>query len=125
MYKIYKTFIHNSLSSCAENILSNFISASGKSYSSNHVLLRYKENWKKSLDKKVLLELSSWIFQRGFGCSPFDLPIAKLHGNVLLEDRVTFVYSYLKCRKQGLKINNTESFFQILLSGVPQGSIVS
>ena len=31
---------------------------------------------------------------------------------------------YLKRRKQGVKINNTESLFQILLSGIPQGSIL-
>ena len=41
----------------------------------------------------------------------------------LSEDAVTFVYSYLKRREQGVKINDTEIVFQILLSGVPQGSI--
>ena len=35
---------------------------------------------------------------------------------------VTFFYSYLKRRKQNVKINNTNSIFQVLLSGVPQGS---
>ena len=50
--------------------------------------------------------------------------IAKLHAYGLSEDAVTFVYSYLKCRKQGAKINDTESVFQILLSGIPKGSIL-
>ena len=105
MSKIYERFIHNSLSSFAENILSNFISAYRKAYSSNHVLLRLIENWKKSPDNKnfvgtVLMDLS-----KAFSCIPF-------------------IYSYLKRRKQGVKINNTESLFQILLSGIPQGSIL-
>ena len=30
----------------------------------------------------------------------------------------------MKRRKQGVKINETESLFKILLSGVPQGSIL-
>ena len=30
----------------------------------------------------------------------------------------------LKSRKQDVKINDTESVFQILLSGIPQGSIL-
>ena len=30
----------------------------------------------------------------------------------------------MKRRKQGVKINDTESLFKILLSGVPQGSIL-
>ena len=38
--------IDNSLSSYAETILSNFISANKKSYGSNHVLLRLIENWR-------------------------------------------------------------------------------
>ena len=37
---------------------------------------------------------------------------------------VTFFYSYLKRRKRNVKINNTHSVFQVLLSGVPQGSIL-
>ena len=32
--------------------------------------------------------------------------------------------SYLKCSKQSVKINDTEIFFTIFLSGVPQGSIL-
>ena len=54
-------------------------------------------------------------------CIPADLLVAKLHAYVLSKDAVTFIYSYLKRRKQGAKINDTESIFQILLSGVPQG----
>ena len=38
-------------------------------------------------------------------------------------DAVTLLYSYLKRRKQNVGINNIHSVFQILLSGVPQGSI--
>ena len=36
----------------------------------------------------------------------------------------TFFYSYSKRRKENVKINNTYSLFKILLSGVPQGSIL-
>ena len=35
-------------------------------------------------------------------------------------DPTTFIYSYMKRRKQGVKINDPESLFKILLSGVPQ-----
>ena len=67
MSKIYERCIHNSLSSYAEIILSNFISADKKSYSSNHVLLRRIENWKKSRGNKnfvgtVLIDLSKVLF---------------------------------------------------------------
>ena len=72
MSKIYEMCIHNSLSSYAETMLSYFISAYKKSYSSNHVLLKLIKNWKKSRDNKnfvgaVLMDLS-----KSFGCIPHD-----------------------------------------------------
>ena len=59
-----------------------------------------------------------------FDCIPHDLLFAKIYTYGLLEDAITIVNSYLKRKKQGVKISDTESGFQILLSGVPQGSIL-
>ena len=67
----------------------------------------------------ILLDLS-----KAFDCIPHDFLAAKPHVYGLSEDAVTFLHSYLKCRKQNVKINDTESAFQILLSGIPQGSIL-
>ena len=59
----------------------------------------------------------------GLDCIPHDLLIAKLHDYGFNKKNLTFLYSYLKRRKQSVKTNDTESFFQIFLSEVPQGSI--
>ena len=120
MPKIYERCIHNSLSSYAETI-SNFISAYKKSYGSNHVLLRLIENWKKFLDNENFMGTVLMDLSKAFDCILYDLLAAKLHAYGLSEDAVIFVHSYLK---QGVKINDTESVFQILLSGMPQGSIL-
>ena len=61
---------------------------------------------------------------KAFDCIPHDLLIAKLHAYGFNKKALTLPYSYLKRRKQIVKTNNTESFFQFLLSGVPQGSIL-
>ena len=61
---------------------------------------------------------------KAFDCIPHDLLIAKLHAYGFDKKTFTFFYSYLKRRKQCVKINNTYSMFQVLLSGVPQGSIL-
>ena len=61
---------------------------------------------------------------KAFDCIPYDLLIANLHAYGFNKKALTFLYSYLKRRKQSVKINDTENFFQILLSGVPQGSIL-
>ena len=61
---------------------------------------------------------------KAFDCIPHDLLLAKLHTYGLSMDAIAFIYSYMKRRKQGVKINDTESLFKILLSGVTQGSIL-
>ena len=61
---------------------------------------------------------------KAFDCVPHDLLIAKLHAYGLSFDTVTFLNSYLKDRKQNVRINNIFSAFQNILSGVPQGSIL-
>ena len=61
---------------------------------------------------------------KDFDCIPHELLIAKMHAYGFDLNSLTFFYSYLKNRKQNVKINNTCSVFQILLSGVPQGSIL-
>ena len=52
------------------------------------------------------------------------LLIAKLHAYGFDLNSLIFFYSYLKRRKQCVKINNFLSNFQVMLSGVPQGSIL-
>ena len=61
---------------------------------------------------------------KAFDCIPHFLFIAKLDADGFNKKALTFRYSYLKRRKQSVNINDTESFFQILLSGVHQGSIL-
>ena len=49
-----------------------------------------------------------------FNCIPHDLLAAKLHAYGLSEDTVTFAHSYLKRRKQAVKINALRVFFKYL-----------
>ena len=122
--KIYERFLHDSLSNFTDKILSKFVSAYRKSYSSNHVLLKPIEEWKKSLDKKNIIEAVFMDLPKAFDCIPHDMLAAKLYAYGLSMDAITFICSHLKGRKQGVKTNDTECLFKILLSGVPQGSIL-
>ena len=59
-----------------------------------------------------------------FDSIPHDLLIAKMHACGFSKNSIVLFYLYLKRRKQNVRINDTHSIFQILLLGVPQGSIL-
>ena len=117
--KIYERFLHDSLSNFTGKVLSKFVSAYRKSYSSNHVLLKLIEDWKKSLDDKNIIGAVLMDLPKAFDYIPHDLLVAKLHAYGFSMDAITFIYSYMKRRKQGVKINDPESLFKIPLSRVP------
>ena len=78
-----------------------------------HFHLKYIEEWKKFLDDKnvtgaVLIDLS-----KAFDCIPYDLLVVKRHAYGHSMDAITFIYSYIKRRKQGVKINDTQSLFKM------------
>ena len=109
-----KKFLHENLTSYIEIFLSKCISTYRKSYSSNHVLIRLIENWKKSLDQKTFVRAVLMDLSKASDSILHDLLIAKMHVYGFSLDAVTFFYSYLKRRKQNVRINNTHSVFQIL-----------
>ena len=53
-------------------LLSKVISAYRKSYSTNHVLIRLIENWKKSLDEKKIVGAVLMHLPTAFDSKPHD-----------------------------------------------------
>ena len=93
--KVYERYLLNSLSNHIEKILSNFIVANRKRYSSSHVLLKLTENWKKHLDNKKIVGTVLMDLSKAFDCIPHDLLIAKLHAYGFNKKALTFLYSNL------------------------------
>ena len=67
----------------------------------------------------VLMDLS-----KAFNCIPHDLLIAKLHAYGFDENALVLIYFHLKRQNQCVRINNSHSSFQEVISGVPQGSVL-
>ena len=122
--KVYERFIHENLMSSVTNFLSDFISAYRKGYSANHVLLRLTENWKAALDSNLYTGVVLMDLSKAFDCISHDLLIAELHVYGFSFGTLIFLNSYLRSRKQCVKINNICSGFLKILSGVSQGSIL-
>ena len=93
MSEIYQRFIHHSLSSYFETILSNFKSVYAKSYYSDHILISLIENCKKSLENKFFWGTVLLLLSKAFDCISHDFFVAKLHPYDSSVDAVTFVYS--------------------------------
>ena len=98
--KFFEKIIKKQLVMHLDKALSIFIAAYRKSYSTQHVLIRIVEDWRSKLDTDHVV------------------------GAVLMDLSKAFDYSYLKRREQCVRINNTYSSFQTILSGVPQGSVL-
>ena len=67
----------------------------------------------------VFMDLS-----KAFDCLPHGLLIAKLHAYGLSTAACHLMFSYLKGRRQRVKISNSRSSWKLLTKGVPQGSIL-
>ena len=82
------------------------------------------EKWRVKLDNDYIVGAILMDMSKAFDCIPHDLLIAKLRAYGLDENALALMYSYLKRRKKFVRINNTHSSFQTILSGVPQGSVL-
>ena len=126
--EIFEYVIKNQLISVLNNIFSPYLAAYRESCSTQHVLIRLREEWRENLDNKftvrgVLMDLSN-----AFDCIPHDLLIAKLSayglsGNAM-KYTCTKICTYLENRKQCVRVDNVCSDFKDIISGLLQGLIV-
>ena len=121
--KIYEKFAKDLLVSNKEEFFSPFLAAYRNSYSTQHVLIRMVEGWKENLDNNFIVGTVLPDLSKAFVCITHVLWIAKLSAYGLNSDSLWYIYSYLKNRKQCVQINNEQSEFDTIISGVPQGSI--
>ena len=82
------------------------------------------KDWKTKLDNDFTVGAILMDLSKAFDCIPHDLLVAKLHAYGFNENSFVFIYSYLKQRRQSVRINNFYSNYHSVLSGVPQRSVL-
>ena len=107
-----------------EEYFSPFMSAYRTNYISQHVIIRLLEEWRKKLDDNFVVGAVLTDLSKAFDSIPHDLLIAKLAAHGLSKEALIYILSYLSNRKQCVRINDTYSEFENIITGVPQGSIL-
>ena len=82
------------------------------------------KNSVKTLDKGGEIGVVLTDVSKAFDCSDHNLLIAKLDAYGFEKQSIDFLHSYLTKRKQRTKVDSACSSWEMLLSGVPQGSIL-
>ena len=118
--KICQKVIKNQLAPYLDKYFSPFISVYREIYSTQQVLIRLLEEWREKLDKNFIVGAVLMDLSKAFDCIPQDLIIAKLTAYGFTRETLRLIYSYLKGRKQCVKINNTYSGYNEIISGVPK-----
>ena len=122
--KVYERVMGQQLSDFFDKIFSALLSAFRKRYSCQSTLLNMIEHFKNSLDNSEYVACLSMDLSKAFDCLPHCLTICKMYSYGVSREACTLIASYLRDRKQRIKLGNTRSEWTELLKGVPQGSIL-
>ncbi len=105
-------------------VLSPFISAYRKGYSSQYSLMKLCEEMRQAMDCNEVVALILMDLSKVFDCLPHDLMAAKLIAYGMSHSMAKILISYLRHRKQCVKIGSDTSDWMSILKGIPQGSIL-
>ena len=98
--KFYEKVIKNQLRRFMKEYFSPLISAYRTNYSSQHVIIRLLEEWRKKLDYNLVIGAVLTDLSKAFDCIPHDFLITKLAAYGLSEEALMYILSYFSNRKQ-------------------------
>ena len=94
-----------------------------KSLGTQLLLVTMLEKWKNRVDKGKYFSALFMDLLKAFDRINQDLLLAKLKAHGFSLNAVELMHSYLKNRKQRVQVNNQFSSENIVIAGVPQGSV--
>ena len=121
--KVYERLMYNQIYPYFETIFSKFEFEFRKGFNAQHCLLAMLEKKRKTLDEGSETGAALTDLFKAFDCIDRNLLITKLNANGFEKQSINFIYSYLTKRKQRTKVDSGVSSWEMLFSGVPQGSV--
>ena len=122
--KLFEKLLCKQLSSFFDNIFLKFQCGFRKGFNAQHCHLLMIDKWKKAVDSNKVFGAVLTDLSKAFDCISHDLLIAKLNAYGLSFPALKLIQDYLLNRKQRTKVGSSYSTWEIIISGVPQGSIL-
>ena len=104
-----------------KNAFENFQCSFRKGYSTQQCLIVSIEKWKSATDERKSFRTLLTNLSKAFDCLPHVLLVAKFHAHGFSLAALRLVHRYLSNRKQRTKTNDSQSSWEAILFGVPQG----
>ena len=122
--KIFEKILFDQINNFFQDKFSKFLCGFRKGFSTQITLLTLLKKWQNNLDKKHIIGTLLIDLSKAYDCIQHDLLLAKLEAYCFSTKSLLFIKSYLKGRKQRVKINSTFSRWLEVNFGIPQGSIL-
>ena len=121
--KMFESLLSRQLLEFFHNILSKFQCGFRKDYGTQHCLLML-ENWKEATDSNKAFDALLTDLSKAFVCLSLDLLIVKLYAHGIDIDSLNILQDYLSNRKERTKVDSFYCSCEVILPGVPQGSVL-
>ncbi len=122
--KLFEGIIADQMNDFFNPILSAYISAFRSGYSCQSLLLKMTEDWRENLDNHKCVGALMIDLSKAFDTINHDKLLSKLKQYGFSESAIYMLTSYLKGRKQRVKIGSNVSNWEDIRSGIPQGSVL-
>ena len=122
--KIFERIIFDQINNFFQDKFSNFLCGFRKGFSTQTALVRLIQKWQNCLDNRGIIGTVLTDLSKAYDCIIHDLLLAKLKAYGFSNKSTLLLKSYLKGRKQRVKIFSTFSKWLEVYFGIPQGSIL-
>ena len=122
--KVFERIIFDQINEFFQGKFSKLLCGFRKGFSTQTALIRLIQKWQKCLDQKGIIGTVLIDLSKAYDCIQHSLLLAKLEAYGFSKNSLIFLKSYLKGRKQRVKILSSFSNWLWVNFGIPQGSIL-